>query len=130
MEDDLKYLILGYRKYTNKTQKEIAQELGIPFDTYTALEMGTFKKPSERLMGKIKELTAGLNYDELKYLGRGYWIRDTLGPDFKYFIKGLEVEKGINQQELDEMSSEECLQTIGSVDMDEFEVVQIGRIKG
>lgn len=127
MEDDLKYLVLGYRKYTNKTQKELAKELDIPFYTYTALEMGTFKQPSERLNGKIKELTAEFDHNDLKHIGRGYWIKEILGPDFKYFVKGLKEEKGIDPHELDNMPSEECLRTIGSVDMDAFEVVKIGR---
>lgn len=50
-----------------------------------------------------------------------------MGPDFKYFLRGLKKEKGINLDELDNMPNEECLRTIGSVDMDEFDVVQIGR---
>ena len=127
MEDDLKYLILGYRKYTNTTQRELAHELDTPFYIYTALEMGTFKQPSEHLLGKIKSLTAEFDQDVLKHIGRGYRIKDELGPDFKYFLRGLKEEKGINPQELDSMPSEECLQTIGSVDMDEFDVVKIGR---
>ena len=127
MEDDLKYLILGYRKYTNTTQRELAQELDIPFYIYTALEMGTFKQPSERLLDKIKELTAEFDQNDLKMIGRGFRIKDELGPDFKYFLRGLKEEKGINPQELDSMPRDECLRTIGSVDMDEFDVVQIGR---
>ena len=127
MEDDLKYLILGYRKYTGKSQKEIARILGIPFFTYTALEMGTFKQPSPQLRDKIKNLTAEFKQDDLRSIGRGYRIKDKLGPDFKYFIRGLKEEKGINPQELDSMPSEECLRTIGSVDMDEYDIVAIGR---
>lgn len=127
MEDDLKYLILGYRKYTGKSQKEIAMALGIPFFTYTALEMGTFKQPSPQLLDRIENLTEEFNQDDLKFIGRGYRIKDKLGPDFKYFIRGLKEEKGINPHELDSMPSEECLKTIGSVDMDEYDVVAIGR---
>ena len=127
MEDDLKYLILGYRKYTNTTQKEMANELEIPLYTYTALEMGAFKQPSEHLMDRIKNLTAEFNHDDLKHIGRGYRIKDELGPDFKYFIRGLKAEKGINPDELDSMPSEECLKTIGSVDMDEYDIMEIGR---
>lgn len=49
------------------------------------------------------------------------------GPDFKYFLRGLREEKGVDLQELNSMPSEECLRTIGSVDMDEFDVIAIGR---
>lgn len=80
MEDDLKYLIFGYRKYTNTTQKELAKELDIPLYTYTALEMGTFKQPTEYLLGKIKELTAEFNLNDLKHIGRGYWIKEEWDP--------------------------------------------------
>lgn len=127
MEEDLKYVILGYRKYTKTTQRELAKVLGIPLYTYTALETGNFKQPSEHLLNKIKELTSEFNQDDLKHVGRGYRIKNELGPDFKYFLKGLKEEKGIDLQELDNMPSEECLQTIGSVDMDEFDMVEIGR---
>ncbi|MCE5213689.1 MAG: hypothetical protein LLF83_03090 [Methanobacterium sp.] len=127
MEDDLKYLILGYRKHTHTTQRELARKLEIPFYIYTALEMGTYKQPSAKLLGKIKELTIEFNQDELKHLGRGYWIKDELGPDFKYFMRGLKKEKDMNINELESLPSDECLRTIGSVDMDEFEVVQLGR---
>ena len=47
------------------------------------------------------------NQDDLKFIGRGYRIKDKLGPDFKYFIRGLKEEKGINPHELDSMPSEE-----------------------
>jgi len=127
MEEDLRYLLLGYRKYTKTTQRELARTLDIPLYTYTALEMGSFKQPSEHLLGKIKALTAEFNQDDLKHIGRGYWIKDELGPDFKYFLRGLEEEKGVNLKELGEMPSEECFQAIGSVDIDEFDVLEIGR---
>ncbi|HEY0196872.1 MAG TPA: hypothetical protein VGC02_04795 [Methanobacterium sp.] len=127
MEDNLKYLLLGYRKYTKTTQQELAITLGIPLYTYTALEMGSFKQPSKHLLGKIKELTAEFDQDDLKHIGRGYRIKDELGPDFKYFLRGLKEEKGVDLQELDSMPSEECLRTIGSVDMDEFDMTQVGR---
>ena len=127
MEEELKYLLSGYRKYTKTTQREIAQTLGIPLYTYTALETGAFKQPSEHLLVKIKELTVEFDADDLKHIGRGYLIKDELGPDFKYFLRGLREEKGVDLQELDKMPSEECLRTIGSVDMDEFDVLEIGR---
>lgn len=120
MEDDLRYLLLGYRKYTKTTQRELAKTLDIPLYTYTALEIGSFKQPSEPLLSKIKRLTAEFDQDDLKHIGRGYWIKDEVGPDFKYFLRGLREEKGVNLQELNSMPSEECLRTIGSVDMDEF----------
>lgn len=39
MEDELKYLILGYRKHTNKTQEELAEELEVPKNIVIALEL-------------------------------------------------------------------------------------------
>lgn len=126
MEDDLKYLLIGYRKYTKTTQQELADNLEIPMYTYTALEMGTFKQPSKSVLNKIKELTAEFSQDDLKHIGRGYRIKDELGPDFKYFINGLK-KKGIDPDELNSLPSEECLRVIGRVKMDEFDVVQIGR---
>ncbi|NYB27808.1 MAG: hypothetical protein HVN34_10900 [Methanobacteriaceae archaeon] len=127
MEDDLRYLLLGYRKYTKTTQRELAKTLDIPLYTYTALEIGSFKQPSEHLLSKIKGLTTEFDQDDLKHIGRGYWIKDEVGPDFKYFLRGLREEKGVDLQELNSMPSEECLRTIGSVDMDEFDVIAIGR---
>ncbi len=127
MEDDLRYLLLGYRKYTKTTQRELAKTLDIPLYTYTALEIGSFKQPSEHLLSKIKGLTTEFDEENLKHIGRGYMIKDELGPDFKYFLRGLKKEKGLDLQELDKMPTEECLRTIGSVDMDEFDVLEIGR---
>lgn len=127
MEEDLKYLLSGYRKYTKTTQRKVAQMLDVPLFIYTALETGAFKQPSEHTLAKIKELTAEFDQDDLKHIGRGYMIMDELGPDFKYFLRGLRAEKGIDLQELDKMPSEECFKTIGSVDMDEFNVLKIGR---
>lgn len=127
MEEDLKYLLSGYRKYTKTTQREVAQMLDIPLFIYTALETGAFKQPSEHTLAKIKGLTTEFDEENLKHIGRGYMIKDELGPDFKYFLRGLEEEKGVNLKELGEMPSEECFQAIGSVDIDEFDVLEIGR---
>lgn len=52
---------------------------------------------------------------------------DELGPDFKYFIRGLEQARGISPNELNSLSVEEYYRIIGSVNLDEFEVVQAGR---
>ena len=127
MEEDLKYLLIGYRKYTNTTQRDLANKLDIPIYTYTALELGSFKQPSEHLITQIKEITADYDQEGLKQIGRGYRIKDKLGPDFKYFIRGLKSEKGLNPDDLKNMPHDECLKTIGSVDMDEFDLVDIGR---
>jgi hypothetical protein len=127
MEDELKYLVLGYRKHTGKTQIELAKELGTPLQIVSALEMGSYKHPTKILQAKIKDLTSQFDQEDLIYLGRGYRIREELGPDFKYFLRGLEEASGISQEELRKMHGEECLRTIGSVDMDEFEVVLVGR---
>ncbi|AEG18995.1 hypothetical protein [Methanobacterium paludis] len=127
MEDGLKYLVLGYRKNTGKTQAELARELEIPLHIVVALEMGSYKYPTKVLQAKIKDLTSQFDQQDLMCLGRGYRIREELGPDFKYFLRGLEETSGISPDELKKMHGEECLRTIGSVDMDEFEVVLVGR---
>lgn len=129
MEADLKYLVLGYRKYTRKTQRELARELEVPIDILSALEMGTYKHPTKRLMNKIEELTGEFEFKKRDFvnIGRGYRIREELGPDFKYFIQGLEKLKYISRDELKKLPEEECYKTIGSVDLDEFEVVLAAR---
>lgn len=127
MEEDIKNLVLGFRKHTGKTQSEVAHELDVPMDIETALEMGTYRKPTERLMDKIEKLTSNLDHDDLIHIGRGYRIMDVLGPDFKYFIRGLERERGINPNELNSLPEEEFYRVIGSVNLDEFDVVNVGR---
>ena len=127
MEEELKYLVLGYRKHTGKTQAELARELEIPLQIVVALELGSYRHPTQVLQAKIKDLTSQFDHEDLMYLGRGYRIREELGPDFKYFLRGLEEASGISPDELRKMHGEECLRTIGSVDMDEFEVVLLGR---
>lgn len=129
MEENLKYLVLGYRKYTGTTQRELARELEIPIDIVSALEMGTYKHPTRRLMNKIEELTGEFEFKKRDFvnIGRGYRIREELGPDFKYFLRGLEKLKYISRDELKELPEEECYKTIGSVDLDEFEVALSGR---
>ena len=126
MNEDLKYLVLGYRKYTQTTQRELAIKLGVPLEIETALEMD-YKRPTQKLMNKIIELTREYNQEELKNIGRGFRIKDELGPDFKYYLRGLNKEKNINPKELISLPTQDCLRTIGSVDMDEFELVYIGR---
>ncbi len=127
MEDDLKNLVLGFRKHTGKTQSEIARELGVPMDIETALEMGTYKQPTQQLLGKIVNLTSTCDVKDLVHIGRGYRIMDELGPDFKYYIRGLEQERGIDHEELHSQPEEEFYRIIGSVNMDEFDVVSAGR---
>ena len=127
MEKDLKNLVLGFRKHTGKTQNELAQELEVPMDIETALEMGTYRQPTERLKGKINNLIMGFDENELINIGKGYRIMDELGPDFKYYIRGLEQARGINSEELHSLPEEEFCRIIGSVNLDEFEVVDVGR---
>ena len=127
MDGNLKYLILGYRKHNGTTQSTLAQKLGVPLDIETALEQGTYKYPTEHLMAKIKDFFSESNQDELIKIGRGYWIEDRLGPDFKYFIRGLKSLRGIDTKELSSLPDDECYRIIGSVKMDEFEVAQAGR---
>ncbi len=95
--EDLKYLVLGYRKHTGNTQRTLAAKLEVPLHIETSLEMGTYKYPTEILMAKILDLTSEYNQTELIQIGRGYWIKDKLGPNFKYFIRGLKPAKGIIQ---------------------------------
>ncbi|MBI4812989.1 MAG: hypothetical protein HY802_01045 [Methanobacterium sp.] len=116
MGEDLKNLVLGFRKHTGKTQTELASELEVPIDIETALEMGTYRQPTERL-----------DENELIHIGRGYRIMDELGPDFKYYIRGLEQARGIDHEELHSQPEEEFYRIIGSVNLDEFEVVNMGR---
>lgn len=127
MEEDLKNLVLGFRKHTGKTQHELAQELEVPMDIETALEMGTYRQPTERLKGKINNLILGFDEHDLINIGKGYRIMDELGPDFKYYIRGLEQARGINSEELHNLPEEEFYRIIGSVNLDEFEVVDVGR---
>jgi len=127
MEEDLKNLVLGFRKHTGKTQTELASELEVPTDIETALEMGTYRQPTERLKGKIGNLVSECNENELIQIGRGYRIMDELGPDFKYYIRGLEQAMGIDHEELHSQPEEEFYRIIGSVNLDEFEVVNMGR---
>ena len=127
MEDDLKNLVLGFRKHTGKTQSEVARELEVPMDIETALEMGTYKQPTEQLLGKIVNLTSKCNVKDLVHIGRGYRIMDELGPDIKYYIRGLERVRGIDSKELQSLPEEEFYRIMGSVNLDEFEVVSAGR---
>ncbi|WP_424356019.1 hypothetical protein [Methanobacterium sp. MBAC-LM] len=127
MEENLKYLILGYRKHTDITQRELANKLDVPLDIVVALEMGSFRYPTERLMTKIEKLTSEFDRNNLIYIGRGYRIRDGMGPYFKYFLRGLQKMKGMDPTELEELPSEECYRAIGSIDLDEFEVLHAGR---
>ncbi|MBM3703335.1 MAG: hypothetical protein FJW63_10220 [Actinobacteria bacterium] len=126
MENNLKYLVLGYRKYTGTRQRELAEELEVPIEIVTSLETGTYRHPTERLINKIKKLTAEFDQHDLIHIGRGYRIHDELGPDFKYFLRGLEKVRGINPNELKRLPTEECYRVIGSVNLDEFEVMKAG----
>jgi len=127
MKEDLKNLVLGFRKHTGKTQSEVASELEVPMDIETALEMGTYRQPTESLEGKINNLISGFDEKDLIHIGRGYRIMDELGPDFKYYILGLEQARGFDHEELLSLPEEEFYRIIGSVNLDEFEVVNAGR---
>ncbi|KAF5077683.1 hypothetical protein [Methanobacterium aggregans] len=130
MEYELKYLILGYRKHTNKTQKELANELEVPKDIVVALEYGSHKHPSPGLKGRIDKIKEKFNSDELQnliYIGRGHRIKEELGPDFRYYLRGLEKIHAINSENFKKLDAEGCMWTIGRVDMDEFEVAVMGR---
>ena len=127
MNEDLKNLVLGFRKHTGKTQSEVASELEVPMDIETALEMGTYRQPTERLEGRINNLISGFDEKELIHIGRGYRIMDELGPDFKYYIRGLEQARGFDHEELHSLPEEEFYRIIGSVNLDEFEVANAGR---
>ena len=127
IEGDLKYLVLGYRKHTRNTQSALAQKLGVPLEIETALEQGTYKYPTEHLMAKIEVITSGFDLNELIQIGKGYWIKDRLGPNFKYFIRGLKPARGIDTNELKSLDDDECYRIIGSVNLDEFKVVQAGK---
>lgn len=74
------------------------------------------------------DLTEGYNRHILIQVGRGYIINDKLGPDFKYFINGLSRVRGIDLVELHELPAEDYYRVIGSVNMDEYDVVQAGRV--
>jgi hypothetical protein len=127
MNEDLKNLVLGFRKHTGKTQSEVASELEVPMDIETALEMGTYRQPTERLKGKIDNLISEFDEKDLIHIGKGYRIMDELGPDFKYYIRGLEQARGFDHEELHSLPEEEFYRIIGSVNLDEFEVVNAGR---
>ncbi len=127
MAGELKNLVLGFRKHTGKTQSEVAYDLDIPLYIETALELGTYRKPTKRLRDRIEKLTSDLDRNQLIHIGRGYRIMDVLGPDFKYFLRGLEHERGIDLNELNSLPEEEFYRIIGSVNLDEFDVVDMGR---
>lgn len=131
MEDELKYLILGYRKHTNKTQEELAAELEVPKNIVIALELGSHRHLSPGLKDRIEKLKQNFSGDELKdliYIGRGHHIKEELGPDFKYYMRGLEKIHAVNPEKFKKLDSEGYMWTIGRVDMDEFEVTSVGRI--
>lgn len=125
--DNLKDLILGYRKCMEKTQTELAQKLGVSRDIETALESGSYKHPSQKLMDEICELTSPFDNHDLIQIGRGYRLEDKLGPDLKYFIRGLEKVRGIDSTELRQLPADKYYKILGSVNMDEYEVIQAGR---
>lgn len=131
MENKLKYIILGYRKHTGKTQSELALELGVPKNIVIALELGSYTHPSPALKSRIERIKEAFSADELKdliYIGRGYHIEEELGPDFKYYMRGLEKVHAINSESFKKLDKEGCMWTIGRVDMDKFEVASVGRI--
>ncbi|SCG86405.1 helix-turn-helix domain-containing protein [Methanobacterium congolense] len=125
MDDELKY-----RKHGNKTQKELAEELHVPKEIVTALELGSHKHPSPALKKRIHNLTEQFNPEDLKdliYIGRGAHIKEELGPDFRYYIRGLKKIHAINSENFKKLDVEGCMWTIGRVDMDEFQVAEIGK---
>jgi transcriptional regulator with XRE-family HTH domain len=123
---DLKYLILGYRKHTGNTQRELAQKLGVPLEIETAIEMGTYKYPTGRLMTKINDLTEEFDETELIQIGRGYWIKDKLGSYFKYFVLGLQSKEDMEPEELNDLSGDDFYKRIGSKNLNEYEFVNAG----
>jgi hypothetical protein len=52
---------------------------------------------------------------------------DELGHDFKYYIRGLKKIHAINSENFKKLDSEGCMWTIGRVDLDEFQVAEIGK---
>lgn len=125
--ENLKDLVLGYRKYMEKTQKELAQELGVSLDIETALESGSHKHPTPALMDGICDLTSPLDNQDLIHIGRGYRLEEELGPDLKYFIRGLEKVRGIKSTELEQLPASKYYKILGSVNVDDYEVIQAGR---
>lgn len=77
---------------------------------------------------KLKQNFSGDELNNLIYIGRGHHIKEELGPDFKYYIRGLEKIHAINSDKFKKLDSEGCMWTIGRVNMDEFEVASVGRI--
>lgn len=131
LNENLKYLVLGYRKYRGKSKKELAEELNVPPEIVDGLELGSHKKTSHELSERIEEITKDFDKQQLIDYGHGYRIKDMMGPDFKYFLKGLEEITDINADELQLLSQEECYHTIGKAagnsDMDEYAIVNLGR---
>ncbi|MFB2622327.1 hypothetical protein FVF72_08075 [Methanothermobacter sp. KEPCO-1] len=129
-EDELKFLVLGYRISEGKTQRELADELGAHVDIVIAMENGTYRHPTRRLLNRIHELTGEYEVKRRYFIniGKGYRLRERLGPQFRYFIRGLDKMKYISQEELEKMPEAECYSTIGAVDMDAFEVLKAGKM--
>jgi len=130
IEDELKFLVLGYRVHTGKTQRELAEELGVPLDIVIAMEEGTYRHPTRNLMRKINELTGEYEVNRRLFIntGKGYRLRERLGSQFRYFVRGLDRMKYISQEDLEKMPEPECYGTIGSVDLDAFEVLKAGKM--
>ncbi len=125
--ENLKNLVLGYRKYLKKTQTEMANKLGVSKDIEIALESGSYKHPSQQLLDGICDLTSDFDHHDLIQIGKGYRLEDELGPDIKYFIRGLEKVRGIDSDELQHLTPNEYYKIIGSVNMDDYDVIQAGR---
>ncbi|MCQ8905217.1 MAG: hypothetical protein NQU45_05860 [Methanothermobacter sp.] len=130
IEDEFKFLVLGYRVHTGKTQRELAEELGVPLDIVMAMEEGTYRYPTKKLMRKINELTGEYEVNRRLFIntGKGYRLRERLGSQFRYFVRGLDRMKYISQEDLKNMPEPECYSTIGSVDLDAFEVLKAGKM--
>ncbi|MDI6701368.1 helix-turn-helix domain-containing protein [Methanothermobacter wolfeii] len=129
-EDDLKFLILGYRVHSGKTQRELADELGVPPDIVIAMENGTYRHPTRKLMEKIEDLIGEYEVQKRHFIniGRGYRLREMLGTEFKYFIQGLDRMKYVSRDELEGMDEPERYGTLGAVEMDAFEVLRAGKM--
>lgn len=129
-EDELKFLLLGYRISAGKSQRELADELGVPVDIVIAMENGTYRHPTRRLLSRIHELTGEYEVKKRYFIniGKGYRLRERLGSQFRYFVRGLDKMKYISMEELEKMPEAECYRTIGTVDLDAFEVLKAGKM--
>ncbi len=116
----LKDFILGYRKMKDMNINELAEKLEVPKTVVEGLESGEFRHPNPSLSSKIEKLAEGLDKEEVTAIGRGYRIKEFLGNELHYFLKGLSEKKEFKISDIQKMPPLELYKFIGKVKYDDF----------